>query len=366
MNLQYEVITADAMVHLDRVFTAEGSPNIAFIKYWGKRNDKLVLPYNSSISMTFAHEAMRTVTSILFTKKLKNDVFYLDGQKQNLENKDTAERFAVLDILRSAAKTEAKALVVSKNYFPTASGLASSASGIATLVFAANAALEIGLNEKEMSIIARQGSGSACRSLFGGIVVWKAGKRTDGKDSFALQVFERDYWPEIIDNIVVVSQDKKKTPSRLGMRQTVNTNPLFGVRTLSAERRLKLFKESYRRRDISGIAAHMMADSNEMHALMLSTVPSIRYLNPISYSLMDAVEELNENEGKIIAGYTFDAGPNANIVTVNKYQKKVMDMLKQFKEKGSVIYIKTSRVGDGPKLLGAEYSMINEDMLRPR
>lgn len=349
------------MVILDKVFTAEGSPNIALIKYWGKRDEKLILPCNSSLSMTFEHSALRTVTSILLSKRLKEDIFYLDGKKQDLKDKDTRERFSIVDKMRRMAKTNARIVVSSKNHFPTASGLASSASGIATLVYVLNAALQLNLSAREMSIIARQGSGSASRSLFGGIVVWNMGKRRDGKDSFAYQAFKKDYWPQIVDNIIVVSKSKKKVSSRAGMSQTVKTNPLFKQRQHSAQERLKLIMDAYRRRDISELSKCIIADSNEMHALMLSTVPSIRYLNSTSYAIMDAIDHLNTQHGRHVAGYTFDAGPNANVITTTRYQKKVLNALKPLISKGKISYIKTSRVGDGPKMLTEKDSLIKKN-----
>ena len=351
------------MVTLDKAFTAEGSPNIALIKYWGKRNERLILPHNSSLSITFDHKALRTVTSVMFSKKLKKDIFYLDGKKQDLNDRDIRERFSIVEKMRRMAKTPARVIVVSQNYFPTASGLASSASGIATLVYVINKALGLGLNAKEMSIIARQGSGSASRSLFGGVVVWNKGKRHDGKDSFAQQLFKEDYWPQLIDNIVVVSTSKKKVPSRAGMRTTVNTNPLFKQRASSAQSRLAEIKKAFKAKDISKVAECTIADSNEMHALMLSTIPSIRYLNSASYAVMDAIEELNAREGKAIAGYTFDAGPNANIITISKYQGKVTKVLSRLKKGGMILYVKTSRLGEGPRILPESRSLIKKSML---
>ena len=351
------------MVTLDKVFTAEGSPNIALIKYWGKRDERLILPFNSSLSITFDHKALRTVTSVMFSKKLRKDIFYLDGKKQNLDDKDIKERFAIVETMRRMAKVNARVIVVSQNYFPTASGLASSASGIATLVYVINKALGLRLNAKEMSIIARQGSGSASRSLFGGVVIWNKGNRRDGKDSFAKQLFKEDYWPELIDNIVVVSTGKKKVPSRAGMRATVNANPLFKQRATSAQSRLAEIKRAFKAKDISKVAECTIADSNEMHALMLSTVPSIRYLNVASYAIMDAIEELNAREGKAIAGYTFDAGPNANIITLSKYQSRVIKVLSQLKKRGMISYVKTSGLGEGPRMLPESRSLIKKSML---
>jgi diphosphomevalonate decarboxylase len=354
------------MLHYDKVVTAEGSPNIAFIKYWGKRDERLILPHNSSISMTFDHNVLRTVTSVVFSKKLKKDIFYLDGKIMDLEHKEIKERFRIIDVLRKIAGTQACIMVVSKNFFPTASGLASSASGIATLVFAASKALGLSLTAKQLSVIARQGSGSACRSLFGGIVVWKKGSRPDGRDSFAEQVFDENYWPQLVDYIVVVSKSSKKVSSRAGMKQTIATNPLFKERPQSAEKRLRLLIKAYRERDISRLSELIMADSNEMHALMLSTIPSIRYLSPASYEIMDIVERLNEKNGRTIAGYTFDAGANANIITVEKHGKDIMKALGPLKKKGLVEYIKRSGVGTGPRLLDKSKSLIDASTLKPK
>ncbi len=354
------------MTVFDEVVTVEGSPNIAFIKYWGKRDEKLILPCNSSLSMTFDHKALRTVTSVVFSKRLHEDIFYLDGHRQDLKNRNISEKFGIVNQLRNMAKTDTHIMVVSRNYFPTASGLASSASGIATLVYAVNMSLQLKLTSKEMSVIARQGSGSACRSLFGGIVKWNRGNRTDGRDSFAEQLFDEHYWPQLVDNVVVVSKEKKKIPSRAGMRQTVMTNPLFRLREASADARLAAISKAYAKRDISGVAECMMADSNEMHALMLSTVPSIRYLKASSYAIMDIVEELNENEGHTIAGYTFDAGPNANVVTIEKYQAKVLKALRPLQKKGQIEYIRQSKVGGGPTVLSEVDSLIDAKTLKPR
>jgi diphosphomevalonate decarboxylase len=347
-----------------RVFTAEASPNIALIKYWGKRDEKRILPYNSSLSMTFEHKTFRTVTSIAFSKKIKEDLFYLNGVRQNLSDREIMERFSILNLLRKMAGRRERAVVVSRNYFPTASGMASSASGIAALAYAANAALDLGLGRKELSRIARQGSGSACRSIFGGIVIWHRGSSPDGRDSYAEQLFDEKYWQDFISITAVVSSSAKKVSSRAGMRQTVETNPLFGARPESAEARLHDLVNAYARRDISGVAACAMADSNEMHALMMSTSPPIRYLNAASHAIMDAVESINNDAGEIIAGYTFDAGPNANIITIERHREEITRALAPLMKKGIVKGIKVSHAGTGPVLLDSRWSMMGKKELR--
>lgn len=349
---------------LDEVLTAEGSPNIALVKYWGKRDDKLILPCNSSVSLTLSSDVIRTTTSVMFSKKLKEDTLYIDGIKQDLKNTEINERLWILEHMRNKAKTDAHALIVSKNDFPAASGLASSASGIATLAYVMNEALGLKLNPKELSIIARQGSGSSCRSIFGGMVVWKKGEREDGKDSYAEQVFNKNYWPEVLDSVLIVSQVKKKFSSRAGMKHTVDTNPLYKVRPEVAERRVIEVIEAYRRRDFNALAEHVMADSNEFHALALSTRPSLRYLNPVSYKIMDAIEELNYKKGENIAAYTFDAGPNAHIITLDENQEEVLNTVKPLINSKEIMEVRTSGVGEGPRMIDNK-SLIDTKKLGP-
>jgi diphosphomevalonate decarboxylase len=347
------------MVLFDNVVTAMGSPNIAFVKYWGKRDEKLILPYNSNISMTLSQDVLHTTTSLLFSKKLAGDTLVIDGEKQNLENKDVKERLWILNKLREMAHTDAKVMIVSKNDFPAASGLASSASGIATLVYAANEALELKLPPRELSIIARQGSGSACRSIFGGMVIWHKGNTPDGTDSYAEQVFDERYWPGIVDIIAITSQKRKKTSSRAGMRQTVETNPLYGSRPKAAERRVQEVIDSYHNRDFNRLAEHIMADSNEMHALMISTRPSIRYLNGVSFEIMDMIEGLNAKSGSNIAAYTFDAGPNAHIITLKDHEKDVLSALEPLISRNEVLEVRSAAAGGGPRIL-KDVSLIDE------
>ena len=345
------------------MITAQGAPNIALIKYWGKRDEKLVLPFNSSLSLTISGDVMHTTTSVMLSDRLAEDVFYLDGKLQDLScDSELKERFLIVDEMRKMAKTgDSRIMVVSKNDFPTAGGLASSASGIATLVFALNKALGLDLSPKELSLIARKGSGSACRSIFGGMVQWRKGKEADGSDSFSEKIFDANHWPDIIDMILVVSQSEKQVSSRSGMQQTVETNPLFASRPDSAELRVAKAIEAYRDRDFDSLAGLIMADSNEMHALMLSTIPPLRYLTKTSFEIMDRIEQLNSEQGKRIAAYSFDAGPNAHIITLKQEQEKVALALQPLLTSGEIQYMKVSPVGGGPKILDG-VSLITDEL----
>ncbi len=351
------------MASIEGRATAEASPNIAFIKYWGKRDEKLILPQNSSLSMTLSSTTLKTTTSVVASNKINEDTFYINGKKLEMSDPEVRERLKAIGIMRELSGTTARVLAVSSNNFPSSSGLASSASGTAALVYALNAAFGLDLKPKELSMIARQGSGSACRSMMGGIVSWRKGSRNDGSDSYAVQEFSEKYWGEVIDLIAITSHEKKKIPSRAGMKQTVETNPFFTQRKTSAEKRLREVREAYRQKDLDALASLIMADSNEMHALMLSTVPSIRYLDSSSLKIMDAIEELNASEGGNIAGYTFDAGPNAHIITLKKYERKISSMLADIKGLEALEF-KSSAQGSGPKLLTG-VSLINEERLAP-
>jgi len=330
-----------------KIYTAIVTPNIALIKYWGKRDNKLVLPYNSSISITLGEE-FNTKTSVMFTDKIKEDLFYINGVRQDLSDSDTKLRFAVVDRLREIANTKLRAIVASENSFPTAAGLASSASGVACLVFASAHALGLNLDLKAMSIIARQGSGSACRSLLDGFVKWERGTKDDGSDSYIRQIAGANHWPELLDIIAITSTKKKKIISSMGMEMTTKTSVLYKLRPEYAEAECIELEKAILSKDFEKLAMLTMRDSNNMHAVMLDTYPPLIYLNSTSIEIINAITDLNEREGRLIAAYTFDAGPNANIITLDKYESKVIDAIKDIP---GIIDIKKAKLGNGPRLL---------------
>ncbi|HUY70497.1 MAG TPA: diphosphomevalonate decarboxylase, partial [Candidatus Baltobacteraceae bacterium] len=202
----------------NEVCTAIGTPNKALVMYWGKRNIKLNLPMNSSLSITL-DEALNTRTSVLFSTKLKNDIMYLDGQKQELvtssERKISVLR-STLDEVRKQSGIKGHALIVTQNSFPKSVGLASSASGAATFVYTVTKAAGLAMGKDDMSIMIRNISGSGCRSIFGGFSAWNKGTKSNGEDSYAYQVVDQNYWPEVIDVIGLVSSVKKKISSDEG------------------------------------------------------------------------------------------------------------------------------------------------------
>ena len=221
--------------------------------------------------------------------------------------------------------------IVSQNNFPTAAGLASSAAGFAALVRAIANLYELPANPTELSRIARQGSGSACRSLFGGYVAWEMGSKDDGSDSVAVEVAPASHWPDMRAVILVASSDKKDVSSTAGMQQTVQTSTLFKQRIEQVvPERMQKMSEAIAGRDFDAFARLTMKDSNSFHATCLDTDPPIFYMNDTSRAAVRMVDMINEAEGRTVAAYTFDAGPNAVVYYLEKDEGKVAGVFKSF------------------------------------
>lgn len=331
-----------------KIATCEATANIAVVKYWGKRDEKLILPNNSSLSFTM-DEQLKTRTTVVFSPEFKEDEFYLNGVKMDLNEKETAERFQQLQLIKEKAGTKDKAKIVSLNCFPTAAGFASSAAGLAALACAASKAAGLDLSSKELSTLARLGSGSACRSVLGGFVEWKKGVKADGTDSYAEQIAPADHWPELRNVIAIVDSGKKKLSSRAGMKQTVATSVLYSARQAYLPKLIEDMKQAVLKKDFPKFAELTMRESSNMHAVMLDTFPPITYLNDWSKEIMYSVNDLNSNG--VIAAYTFDAGPNAHIYTSESNVEKVKQMLSGIE---GVKKVMVCRVGSGPKYLSDE------------
>lgn len=312
--------------------------NIAIIKYWGKRNKELNLPLNSSISISLRDLYART--KVIFDSSLDKDIVIINGKiLDEEETKDYAGK--VLRLFREKyIGKNIHAKIISETNFPPSAGLASSAAGIAALVFAINDALSLGLNQRELSKIARIGSGSACRSTAGGFVVWEKGKRDDGEDSYCYQIFPETHWEDLVDIIALVSEKKKEISSRQGMETTVESSYLLKCRLEFIEKTFNDVVESIKNKDEKRFYELMMRHSNSMHAVILDSWPSFFYLNDLSFKIMRWVQDFGH------AGYTFDAGPNPHIFTTKRHVNDVISFL----ESNNIRYIITGP-GQGPKVL---------------
>ncbi|KAI9849568.1 MAG: diphosphomevalonate decarboxylase [Thelocarpon superellum] len=307
-----------------RIYRASATApvNIAVIKYWGKRDIPLILPTSSSLSVTLSQDDLRAhTTATCSSSYAPADTLLLNGEVQNIDNSRTTKCFAALRQLRKSLEESHPSLpplsqyplhLASANNFPTAAGLASSAAGFAALVRAVANLYELPTSATELSRIARQGSGSACRSLFGGYVAWNMGERMDGADSVAVQIAPASHWPSMRALILVVSAAKKSVSSTAGMQSTVATSSLFPRRAAEiVPARMRAMERAIQSRDFDSFAHITMCESNSFHATCLDTDPPIFYLNDVSRAAIRVVEGINAHAGSRVAAYTFDAGPNA-------------------------------------------------------
>jgi diphosphomevalonate decarboxylase len=330
-----------------QTISSAAAPNIALIKYWGKRDDLLKLPINDSISITLDEKALASTTTLVLGSKIRRDTFILN----NKAGPDAHISEALMLIRRRLGKRypliRKPVLLVSANNFPTAAGIASSASGFAALAQAVAGALGI-KNRRELSILARLGSGSAARSIFGGYVRWKMGRKKDGADSYSVQISSRSHWPQLVDVIAISDAERKKVSSKSGMERTLKTSELCHCRQDHVQRAVNEVERAISRKDFKRLAFLTMRDSNAMHATMLDSWPPIIYMNDVSRAVVEAVQAYNEKAGSPKAAYTFDAGPNAHVITTRKEAGRIAGMLKRIKGVRRVI---VSGVGEGSKTI---------------
>jgi diphosphomevalonate decarboxylase len=286
--------------------TALAHPNIAFIKYWGNRDQALRLPASSSLSMNLA--ALQTETRVLFDPALKADQLLLNNSQASPVQ--TQRVSSVLDLVRALANSPLFARVESSNNFPSGSGIASSSSAFAALALAAAAAAGLHLAVSDLSRLARRGSGSASRSVPPGFVEWRAAERDE--DSHAFSIAPASHW-DLVDCIAIVSEEHKQTGSTEG-HALAATSPLQIARLLGAEARLGTCRQAIQDRDFAALARVVELDSNLMHAVMLTSDPPLFYWQPASLAVMHAVRAWRA-AGQPVC-FTLDAGPNVHVLTM--------------------------------------------------
>jgi diphosphomevalonate decarboxylase len=286
--------------------TARACANIALVKYWGKRNAELNLPAAGSLSLTL--DALVTETTVRFDPQLANDELVLDRAPA-----DASRVTPFLDLIRKKAKLQAPAHVVSENRFPTASGLASSASGYAALALAASRAAGITLDARELSLLARQGSGSAARSIYGGFARMHAGTAADGSDAFATPLPS-----PLVDRvrmvIAIVGGGVPKTHgSRDAMEHCAATSPLYRGWLACVPGDLETAEAALALGDLQKLGEVAEANALAMHASAIAARPAIIYWQPTTLAVLAAVRELR---GRGIGAWaTMDAGPHVKVLT---------------------------------------------------
>lgn len=284
--------------------------NIALIKYWGKRDETNVMPYNGSLSLTLSD--LRTHTKLHWQGAFR---FTLNGELQSPKEHEKLRRFmrhyvddATIDQLA----------VESTNDVPTAAGVASSASGYAALSLALKTRFAPDLSDAAFHLRTRLGSGSAVRSLYPGVVVWER----DG----AVYSLREDFTAYTM-LVVILSRETKAVDSRSAMRTTVHSSPYYHAWVDQAERDLVDMKKAILEDDLSKIGRLMEANCLAMHASMMAASPPIHYLNDTSWSILEAVRAARTQGLELYA--TMDAGPNVKLLYRTLDEARVKAWYKQ-------------------------------------
>jgi diphosphomevalonate decarboxylase len=295
---------------------AEANTNIALVKYWGKRSTALNLPAVGSISLTLS--GLSTRTEVVFDGSLRADSLQLNGKEES-----SVKLTKFLDLVRARAGKSEHARVTSANNFPTAAGLASSASGYAALALAATHAVGLELDGRELSVLARQGSGSAARSIFGGFVEMYKGDREDGEDSYAAPLDGFD----VRMVIGVASEGPKETLSTDGMKHTAETSPYFAAWVKANAEDLEEARRAIAENDLVKLGEVAERSALAMHASALAARPAVVYFKGVTVDGLRAIAELRKSG--IPAWFTCDAGPHPKALTDAKHAEVVAKRLSE-------------------------------------
>jgi len=299
--------------------TARAYTNIALIKYWGKKNKRLKLPYTNSLSLTLDRFYTDTQTEIINDK---HDIVYMN---QNLlDNNQNKRIISYLDTVRQMYSFNEHFKVNTVNHVPTSAGFASSASGFAALAASINETMNLKLDRKHLSILARNGSGSASRSIYGGFVEWEAGN--DNETSFAVPIDEH---PDIDLSIlsVVINKHSKKISSTVGMESSVKSSPFYSNWVTLVSSEIKEIKQAIAKKDVQKIGELAEHNAMSMHALTLSANPSFTYFEPETIKIIQLIQELRQKG--VFAYATIDAGPNVKIICTKESIQAVQTYIEQ-------------------------------------
>lgn len=297
--------------------TARAFPNIALVKYWGKRDASLMLPLTGSLSMTL--DDFPTTTTVERRPDADADTFELNGERDTGEAFRRVARF--LDLVRERAGASDFAAVRSTNEVPTAAGLASSAAGFAALALAASQAYGLSLEPAAVSRLARRGSGSATRSVIPRFAVWRAG---DDETSVAEPIAA----PDMRMIVVVVDAGDKSVSSREAMRRTALTSPFLDAWVTSTEQALESMISACASGDFTRIGRIAETNALRMHATIQACDPPIRYLAPTSIAIFDRIGELRDSGIETYG--TADAGPNVVAISRPQDAAAVAESLAEF------------------------------------
>jgi diphosphomevalonate decarboxylase len=312
--------------------TAVAPSNIAFVKYWGRKDEVLRLPENGSLSMNLS--GLETTTTVEFDEKYTEDSIEINGVNEASEGNRAIKH---LDRIRLLAGIMTKAKVVTKNNFPIGTGLSSSASGFAALTIAASYAAGLTLSEKELSILARQGSGSACRSIPDGFVEWVDGDTSD--TSFAQSLHTPDFW-NILDVVAVVSTGRKDVATSEGQK-LIGTSPFFPVRKARMAEKLETAKRLLSEKNFKDFGELIESEALEMHAVMLTSSPSLIYWTPGTLQIMKLTKKWRA-EGLPVY-FTINTGQDIHLIVEKENEEALTKKLAELPEVLEIISNTPSR-----------------------
>ncbi len=285
--------------------TAQAGANIAIVKYWGNLDASLNLPLNSSISLTL--DQANTIVTVEFSPNVGEDRVEIEGRPAAGYARERV--IGHLNHLRQMGGTDAPARVASRSTFPPATGLAFSASFYAALTVAGLAALGLAVDPRTVSTVARLGSGSAARSVYGGWVEWVAG--ASHEESYAQVLAPRDWWA-IRDVIAIVSDEPKAVPSTVGHAAAVSS-PCHQGRLARTTEHLAMARTAIRNRDLALLGQVAEEQALLLHAVAMTGTPRALYWLPGTVAVMQQVLAWREEGWP--AYFTLDAGPNVHVLT---------------------------------------------------
>nr|CDJ81419.1 GHMP kinase domain containing protein [Haemonchus contortus] len=342
----------------DRTIEVEVPINIALIKYWGKKDEDLIIPINNSLSLNV--DALYARTRVRCSSSFQSDSVTINDVEVNLEAKKNHRFRKCLNCARALIRQRAltggaqpgatsddyKFQISSTTNFPVGAGLASSAAGFAAIAFAIGSLFDFSL--EDISVLARRGSGSACRSVFGGLVEWEAGCDPSGADCFAKQRLPETTWPELRAVVLVLDESEKEVGSSEGMRRSVQTSEFMQYRAnVVVPERIKRLIHAYESQDFPEFGRIVMSDSNQLHSVCMDTFPPLKYMSEASWQVIRAVNEFNAGSSGIRAAYTFDAGPNACVFMEQKDVAQFIEHLnRHFVIDGEIVARFSQAAGD--------------------
>ncbi len=328
----------------DTKITARAHSNIALVKYWGKRNTQLNLPSVGSISITL--ENLHTTTTIEFKENLKSDELFLNGFPANEHESKRVRSF--MNLLRNRSGNKIFSEIASHNNFPTSAGLASSASAFAALSLAGTNGFDLQLSKKELSELARQGSGSAARSIYGGFVEMKKGSRPDGSDAIATQLAPKEYW-DLRLLIAITSESKKETGSTDGMKLSEKTSPYYQNWVKSSALDIEEMRSAIYNKDFQKLGELAEFSCLKMHGLAMSSRPGLLYWNGTTIEVIQAIKELKRRGTAVY--FTIDAGPQVKAICL---PKDIIQIQKELEQIPGVKKIIETPLGGDARIIGGE------------